>query len=58
LIACKYPGEFEAQHRERNATHLEIAPAIWNSLSRVSSRIFSGEPGLGSTFSFTLRTPD
>ncbi|MDL9998957.1 Ldh family oxidoreductase [Variovorax sp. J22P240] len=35
----QYPGEFEAQHRERNATHLEIAPAIWNSLSRLAESL-------------------
>jgi len=47
LIACKYPGEFEAQHRERNATHLEIAPAIWNSLSRLAESLAVPVPGPG-----------
>jgi L-lactate dehydrogenase len=35
----QYPGEFEARHRERNATHLEIAPALWRSLSRLAESL-------------------
>ncbi|MEJ8814182.1 Ldh family oxidoreductase [Variovorax ureilyticus] len=35
----QYPGEYEAQNRERNATHLEMAPAIWRSLSGLAESL-------------------
>jgi len=35
----QYPGEYEAQNRERNATHLEVAPAIWRSLAGLAASL-------------------
>jgi len=35
----QYPGEFEAGHRARNASHLEFAPAIWQHLAQMADSL-------------------
>ncbi|HYP70994.1 MAG TPA: Ldh family oxidoreductase [Variovorax sp.] len=39
FAGVQYPGEFEAQHRQTNATHLEFAPAIWSTLVQLGASL-------------------
>jgi len=41
----QYPGEYEAHNRTRNATHLELDPAIWNALAELAQSLGVEVPG-------------